>query len=85
MLGKKHLNYAGFPKGLVPFHKYAKYTRTAFEEQLFEATQYAAVDGVAHLHFTFSPKHLDLFKMIQTGAHITKGELFLYFANLIKG
>jgi len=30
-------------------------------------------------------KHLDLFKMIQTGAHITKGELFLYFANLIKG
>ena len=62
MLGKKHLNYAGFPKGLIPFHKYAKYTRTAFEEQLFEATQYAAVDGVAHLHFTFSPKHLHLFK-----------------------
>jgi hypothetical protein len=62
MLGKKHLNYAGFPKGLIPFHKYAKYTRSAFEEQLFEATQYAAVDGVAHLHFTFSPKHLHLFK-----------------------
>jgi hypothetical protein len=62
MLGKNHLNYAGFPKGLIPFHKYAKYTRTAFEEQLFEATQYAAVDGVAHLHFTFSPKHLKLFK-----------------------
>jgi hypothetical protein len=62
MLGKNHLNYAAFPKGLIPFHKYAKYTRTAFEEQLFEATQYAAVDGVAHLHFTFSPKHLKLFK-----------------------
>ena len=62
MLGKKHLNYAGYPKGLIPFHKYTKYTRTAFEEQLFEATQYAAVDGVAHLHFTFSPKHLQLFK-----------------------
>ena len=62
MLGKKHLNYAGLPKGLIPFHKYTKYTRTAFEEQLFEATQYAAVDGVAHLHFTFSPKHVQLFK-----------------------
>jgi len=62
MLGKKHLNYAGYPKGLIPFHKYTKYTRTAFEEQLFEATQYAAIDGVAHLHFTFSPKHLQLFK-----------------------
>ena len=62
MLGKNHLNYGAFPKGLIPFHKYAKYTRTAFEEQLFEATQYAAVDGVAHLHFTFSPKHLHLFK-----------------------
>jgi hypothetical protein len=62
LLGKNDLNYGGLPKGLIPFHKYAKYTRTAFEEQLFEATQYAAVDGVAHLHFTFSPQHLTLFK-----------------------
>lgn len=30
-------------------------------------------------------KHLDLFKMIQSGANITKGELFKYFENLIKG
>jgi len=30
-------------------------------------------------------KHLDIFKMIQTGAVITKGELFTYFADLIKG
>ena len=30
-------------------------------------------------------KHLDLFKMIESGANITKGELFQYFANLIKG
>ncbi|MFP4846068.1 DUF6495 family protein [Winogradskyella sp. PE311] len=30
-------------------------------------------------------KHLDIFKMIQTGANITKGELFEYFAGLIKG
>ena len=30
-------------------------------------------------------KHMDIFKMIQTGANITKGELFEYFADLIKG
>ncbi|WP_400078653.1 DUF6495 family protein [Winogradskyella sp. R77965] len=30
-------------------------------------------------------KHLDIFKMIQIGANITKGELFQYFVNLIKG
>lgn len=30
-------------------------------------------------------KYLDIFKMIQSGANITKGELFQYFANLIKG
>ncbi|MGK0386461.1 MAG: hypothetical protein ACI849_001078, partial [Patiriisocius sp.] len=62
LLDKNGLNYGSLPKGLIPFHKYAKYTRTAFEEQLYEATQYAAVDGVAHLHFTFSPNHLTLFK-----------------------
>ena len=28
-------------------------------------------------------KHLDLFKMIQSGANITKGELFQYFEKLI--
>ena len=29
-------------------------------------------------------KHLDIFKMIQSGANITKGELFQYFADLIR-
>ena len=28
-------------------------------------------------------KHLDIFKLIQSGANITKGELFQYFENLI--
>lgn len=30
-------------------------------------------------------KYLDIFKMIQSGASITKGELFNYFADLVKG
>lgn len=62
LLKPKGLNFSFLPKGLVPFHKYAKIIRTAFEEQLFEATQYAAVQGRAHVHFTFSPQHVGLFK-----------------------
>ena len=30
-------------------------------------------------------KYLDIFKLIQEGAVITKGQLFQYFENLIKG
>jgi hypothetical protein len=30
-------------------------------------------------------KYLDIFKMIVSGANITKGELFQYFAELVKG
>ncbi|GAA4308580.1 hypothetical protein GCM10023115_36810 [Pontixanthobacter gangjinensis] len=43
---------SNLPKGLVPFHKYSQHTATAFEEHLFEAAKYIAVDGVAKLHFT---------------------------------
>ncbi|WP_271856292.1 DUF4301 family protein [Patiriisocius marinus] len=62
LLNEDGLNFSNLPKGLVPFHKYTKIIRTAFEEQLFEATQYAASQGRAHVHFTFSPKHVELFK-----------------------
>jgi hypothetical protein len=30
-------------------------------------------------------KHQNIFKLVQQGANITKGELFQYFENLIKG
>ncbi|MGJ8665607.1 MAG: DUF4301 family protein [Patiriisocius sp.] len=62
MLNKNGLNFNKLPKGLVPFHKYSKFVKTAFEEQLFEATQYAFAHDTAHLHFTFAPEHLELFK-----------------------
>lgn len=56
------LNFGAFPKGLIPFHKYKKYATTAFEEQLYEAAFYASVRDDVYLHFTFSEKHLPLFK-----------------------
>ncbi|WP_203294726.1 DUF4301 family protein [Luteirhabdus pelagi] len=62
LLTDKGLKYADKPKGLVPFHKYTKYSATAFEEQLYEAAFYAAARGKAFLHFTFSEEHLNAFR-----------------------
>lgn len=58
------MNYGALPKGLLLFHSYDAGARTALEEHLAEAAQYAASsDGIAHLHFTVSPEHIGLFKV----------------------
>lgn len=62
MLTEEGLNFINMPKGLIPFHKYSKYATTAFEEQLYESSFYAAANDEAFLHFTFSESHLHLFK-----------------------
>lgn len=54
MLAQNGLNYSLLPKGLLPFHKYAKEVKTAFEEHLFESTLYTTSNSVANLHFTVS-------------------------------
>lgn len=62
MLMEDGLNYGFYPKGLLPFHKYGSDTATPFEEHLKEAALYAKTDGKAHLHFTVSEQHDDMFK-----------------------
>jgi len=62
MLSEKGLDFGNIPKGLVPFHKYSKYSTTAFEEQLYEAAFYSTSSNEAYLHFTFSESHLPHFK-----------------------
>ncbi len=62
MMEEKGLNFGRLPKGLIPFHKYAKYATTAFEEQLFETAFYASVKDDAFIHFTFSNDHVPFFK-----------------------
>ncbi|MBL4663347.1 MAG: DUF4301 family protein [Flavobacteriaceae bacterium] len=62
MLSDKGLRFGDMPKGLIPFHKYNKYATTAFEEQLHEGAFYAAVNDDVYLHFTFSERHLPVFK-----------------------
>lgn len=57
LLSKEHFNFGEYPKGLLPYHKYKTHITTAFEEHLVEASQYAAVNGNATLHFTISNQH----------------------------
>ncbi len=57
LLAEKYLNYAMLPKGLIKFHSYGNYTRTAFEEHLVEAGGYARTGAnECKLHFTVSPQ-----------------------------
>lgn len=62
MFDEEGLNFSNTPKGLVPFHKYTREYRTAFEEQLYEAAFYATSNGLANLHFTVSDAHEEKFK-----------------------
>ncbi len=62
MMRPEGLNFSNLPKGLIPFHRYAKYHTTAFEEQLYEAAFYATAQNDCYLHFTFSEKHLPYFE-----------------------
>jgi hypothetical protein len=63
LLGPDGLALADRPKGLLAFHTYAGGTRLALEEHLVEAAGYARdADGVARVHFTVSPEHLDRFR-----------------------
>lgn len=61
LLEPKGLNYGQLPKGLLLFHNYEDGPRTPMEEHLVEAALYASSNGEAHLHFTVSPNHKELF------------------------
>jgi hypothetical protein len=54
---------ASTPKGLLPFHRYAEESRTAFEEHLFEAAATVRdAAGLCRVHFTVSPEHRGAFE-----------------------
>jgi len=75
LLTERGLNYGHLPKGLILFHKYPDFPRTAFEEHLAEGALYASgADRVARLHFTVSQEHLPLFEAItrQVKPHYSK-------------
>ena len=63
ILNSNGLSYKSKPKAMLLFHKYKKEARTAFEEHLVEGAKYAKMlNGTAHLHFTISPEHRNLFE-----------------------
>lgn len=62
ILGKKGLNYGNTPKGLVDFHIYRDFVRTAFDEHIVEGALYSSDGKVANLHLTVSEEYLDLFR-----------------------
>ncbi|MEJ2003898.1 MAG: DUF4301 family protein, partial [Cyclobacteriaceae bacterium] len=63
LLDEKGLNYGFLPKGLIKFHHYDDQSRTAAEEHLVEAAQYAVSrNRQVYLHFTVSPQHRSLFE-----------------------
>jgi hypothetical protein len=67
-LEKKGLNYSNLPKGCIKFHKYTDGNRTAFEEHLVEAINYAADKNKrANIHFTISPEHESTIKDLMDG------------------
>jgi hypothetical protein len=65
LLGAQGLGYAERPKGLILFHRYPEGPRTAFEEHLVEAADYARDrDGACRLHLTVSPEHEEGFRTL---------------------
>ena len=65
LLTEKGLNYASLPKGLLKFHRYIKYSRTAFEEHFVEAANYSKNKlNIANIHFTLSPEHIEKFEKL---------------------
>ena len=65
LLNKEHMNYTSLPKGLLKFHRYGTYSRTAAEEHLTEGAQYARdCHGKAKIHFTVSPEHMEGFRRL---------------------
>lgn len=62
ILTEKGLNYGNTPKGLVDFHIYRDFVRTAFDEHIVEGALYCNNGKTANLHFTVSEEYMHLFK-----------------------
>lgn len=65
LLDSKGLGYSCLPKTLLKFHRYPDHARTAFEEHLVEAVNYAKDEnGICRLHFTVSADHKKSFNSL---------------------
>jgi len=63
ILTSKGLNYGNLPKGLIKFHHYGTFSRTATGEHMVEGAHYCASRSKrVAIHLTVSPEHLSNFK-----------------------
>lgn len=63
ILTPKGMNYGNFPKGILKFHHYGSFSRTATGEHLVEGAHYCANRSKrVTVHLTVSPEHLSNFK-----------------------
>ena len=63
ILTPKGLNYGNLPKGIIKFHHYGTFSRTATGEHLVEGAHYCANRAkIVSVHLTVSPEHLSNFK-----------------------
>lgn len=66
--------YADLPKGLIPFHRHADRSRTAFEEHLVEAGWTVAdADQRCRTHFTVAPEYRERIEAHLKGAAAREG------------
>ena len=74
ILGDDGLGFARRPKALIPFHRYAEGSLTAFDEQLAEARDYLRSGGArASVHFTVSEDSLGEFEAAAAGSVLARG------------
>jgi hypothetical protein len=65
LLSLPGLNYGNLPKGMIKFHQYPGFSRTALGEHLVEGANYCKdAGGVVRIHFTVSPEHMEGFKAL---------------------
>lgn len=81
LITEKGLNYGKMPKGLIKFHNYREFSRTAAEEHMIEAKYFAAdKKSIVRLHFTVAEEYLQDFKAhIAEVAHILHDKLKVKF------
>ncbi len=72
LLAPDYFNFAGKPKGVLPFHKFQNHIYTPVEEHLNECVHYANSNSNSNLHFTVSESHLTQF---ETMINAIKGKL----------
>lgn len=62
LLSPHYFDFSNKPKAVLPFHKYKTHIATPIEEHLNKCFNYVDANNQAHVHFTISEAHQQLFE-----------------------